>query len=123
MPNTLENQHIARQLRDANRQADNTLHVSFDADLKYIILKGNQIVVPDKHVFSDEMNIEGELKKKGKGYLIQPKDKGKTVNLHLDSELVSELEEIKRHVQSKTQHDLLLTVFKKGLAQYKSEDK
>lgn len=68
------------------------------------------------------MVIEGQTKETEKGYEVRPKDKGKTINLHLDAELVAELNEIKNHVMSKTQHDIILDLFKKGLDQYNKEN-
>lgn len=86
-------------------------------------MEGDQIYLPDRRMLTQDVSVEGQLKEKGKGYEIIPKDKGKTVNLHLDSELVAELEQIKLHFHHKTQHDVLLELFKKGIDQYKTENK
>ncbi len=123
LKNTLPNQEKGRQIRDANRNLEPALHISFSEDLAEIIIEGRQIVLPDKAMLTKDIVVEGQLKDKGKGYEILPKDRGKTVNLHLDSELVAELDQIRQHFHNKTQHDLLLELFKKGLDQYKVESK
>jgi hypothetical protein len=121
LENNFMNQEIAREIRDRNRDEENLLQVSFSDDLSAIILEGEKIWIPEKELLTDELSIEGNIKEIGKRYEITPKDRGKTVNLHLDVDLVAELEQIKSHVKNKTQHDLLLEFFKRGLDQYKKE--
>lgn len=120
--NNPNNQKIARHIRDANRKKDNDIDISFTDDLKEIIFEGDFIWIPQKDWFEEEMLLEGQVKKKKKGLEIVPKDKGKTINLHLDAELVAELNEIRNHVMSKTQHDIVLDLFKRGLDQYNKEN-
>ncbi|MEK4030608.1 hypothetical protein MKZ02_19020 [Pseudobacillus sp. FSL P4-0506] len=120
--NTVQNQEIARKIKQANQAANNTLDISFEKDLSKIFFEGDFIFIPDKSWLSDDMVIEGQTKETEKGYEVRPKDKGKTINLHLDAELVAELNEIKNHVMSKTQHDIILDLFKKGLDQYNKEN-
>lgn len=120
--NTVQNQEIARKIKQANQAANNTLDISFEKDLSQIFFEGDSIFIPDKSWFSDDMVIEGQAKESENGYEIRPRDKGKTINLHLDAELVAELNEIKNHVMSKTQHDIILDLFKKGLDQYNKEN-
>lgn len=121
--NNPTNQEKGRIIRDANRDMGVPLHISFSDDLSKIVIEGEHIFLPKKSMLTDEILIDGQLKEKGRGYEIISKDKGKTVNLHLDSELAAELEQIKLHFQHKTQHDVLLELFKKGLDQYKIENK
>ncbi len=123
MKNTPENQAIARQIRDANRTIANPIDISFKQDLTEIFFEGELIWIPKKDWFKSDMLLEGQVKNKEKGLEITPKDKGKTINLHLDADLVAELNEIRNHVMSKTQHDIVLELFKKGLDQYNKENK
>ncbi|GAB7388733.1 hypothetical protein BSNK01_25710 [Bacillaceae bacterium] len=123
LKNVLENQEKARRLRDFNRQAGNSLLVSFSDDLSEIVLEGERIVIPEKSWLSGNVGVEGKLEENEIGYELSPQEKGKTVNLHLDAELVAELEQIKNHVRSKTQHEIVLELFKRGLSQYKEEQK
>ncbi|HZG72231.1 MAG TPA: hypothetical protein VEY51_11920 [Chondromyces sp.] len=123
LKNTTMNQEIARKIKEANREAGNALDISFKKDLTEIFFEGEQIIIPEKSWFSDDMLVKGQAKERNNGIEIVPKDRGKTVNLHLDAELVSELNEIKNHVTSKTQHDIILELFKKGLDQYNKENK
>ncbi|MGP7818179.1 hypothetical protein [Niallia sp. 01092] len=121
MKNTTKNQEIGRKIRDSNHKDGNLIEISFNSDLSEIFFEGEEISITQKEWFSNDMLVEGQLKEKENGYIILPKDKGKTINLYLDSELVKELNEIRRHVISKTQHDIVLEVFKKGLDHYKKE--
>ncbi|WP_203364307.1 hypothetical protein [Bacillus sp. REN10] len=123
LENNVPNQTIARKIKQANQQANHFLTISFEQDLSKIYFEGDIIIIPDKSFFSEAIIIEGQAKEIENGYEIRPKDKGKTINLHLDADLVAELNEIKNHVISKTQHDIILDLFKKGLDQYNQEKK
>ncbi|ALC82488.1 MULTISPECIES: hypothetical protein [Bacillus] len=120
--NNKENQAIARQIRDYNLRTGNTVSISFEENLSEIVFSGEKILIPHKYWNKDNLIIEGEAKKEENDCLIEPSEKGKTVNLHLDAELVDELNKIKEHVLSKTQHEIVLELFKKGLHQYKREN-
>ncbi|SFE81794.1 hypothetical protein [Alteribacillus iranensis] len=121
MKNSIENQSIARNIRDANRERSNTAEISFSKDLSEIYFEGDEIWIPEKQWFTEEMLVEGQAKEREEGIEIQPVDKGKTVNIHLDADLVAELNDIKNHVMSKSQHDIVLELFKKGIDQYNKE--
>ena len=121
LKNTTKNQATARKIRDANREIDNPIDISFKEDLTAILFEGDLIWIPNEEWFEEEMLLEGQVRKKNNGIEIVPKDKGKTINLHLDAELVAELNEIRNHVMGKTQHDIVLELFKKGLDQYNKE--
>ncbi|MCI2253760.1 hypothetical protein L2D08_05215 [Domibacillus sp. PGB-M46] len=117
--NTRDNQEKARLIRDENRNSGHSLAISFSEDAKEIFFEGSMIQVPDRVAFGDITVLEGQVKKREGGFDVQQADKGKTVNLHLDAGLVAELNEIRQHVMSKTQHDIILEIFKKGLDHYK----
>jgi hypothetical protein len=117
--NTLENQEKARLIRNENRGSDHPVTISFSEDAAEIFFEGDLIRIPDSVPFELLTIVEGQEKKRDDGYDIQPADKGKTVNLHLDAGLVAELNEIRQHVMSKTQHDIILEIFKKGLDHFK----
>ncbi|MDQ0338228.1 hypothetical protein J2S00_001012 [Caldalkalibacillus uzonensis] len=121
MKNTVENQHLARQIRSLNEDLENQIYIRFNENVTKIILEGNMIYIPDKKSLPQDSRITGVLRKKNRHYILKPKEKSKTVNLHLDSELVEELTRIRQHVRNKTQHEILLELFKKGLEQYHHE--
>jgi len=123
LENNVPNQEIARKIREANRNANNPIDISFKEDLTEIFFEGERILIPEKAMFTEAMLVHGQVKEKAETLEISPKDKGKTVNLHLDADLVAELNEIKNHIVSKTQHDLILEIFKKGMDQYYKEKK
>ncbi|WP_035101279.1 hypothetical protein [Aneurinibacillus terranovensis] len=119
--NTNENILIARKIRDENKNQNEKMKIHFSEDASKIIIEAEKIYIPDKRLLTDEMTINGVLHSRGKGVEIIAKEKGKTVNLHLDAELVKEIDNIRSYVKSKTQHDVLLELFKKGIEQYKKE--
>ncbi|MET3507376.1 hypothetical protein [Halalkalibacter oceani] len=121
LENTTSNQEIARQIRDANERAHNPVSISFNETLSEIYFEGEYISIPEADWFSDDMLLEGQVKQSEAGLEIHPKDKGKTVNIHFDADLVAELNEIKQHVRNKTQHEIVLELFRKGLDQYNKE--
>jgi hypothetical protein len=123
LKNTIPNQEIARKMREANREANNLIDISFKEDLSEIFFEGERILIPEKSWFDEDMLVKGHAKEKDGVIEIFPQDKGKTINLHLDAELVAELNEIKNHIMSKTQHDIILDLFKKGLDLYNKENK
>ncbi|MCM3671191.1 hypothetical protein M3181_19720 [Mesobacillus maritimus] len=123
LENNVPNQENARKIREANRNANNMIDISFKEDLTEIYFEGERILIPEKSMFTEDILVSGQVKEKDEVIEIFPKDKGKTVNLHLDADLVAELNEIKNHVASKTQHDIILELFKKGLDQYNKENK
>lgn len=122
IPNTLENQEISRSIRNLNQFHQCDISVFFSEDLQTILLEGKTILIPDASIL-DRHDIEhtGQLKPGEPVYKLIPLAKGKTVNLYLDAALVKELEEIRNHVSDKTQHDLLLDIFKQGIKQYKDQ--
>lgn len=123
LKNTIPNQEIARKMREANREANNPIDISFKEDLSEIFFEGERILIPEKSWFDEDMLVKGYAKEKDGAIEIFPQDKGKTINLHLDAELVAEINEIKNHIMSKTQHDIILDLFKKGLDLYNKENK
>jgi hypothetical protein len=120
--NTNENILIARKIRDENKRAANQFSLRFSEDNSSIIMEGEKLVIPEKKLLIEEMQIHGILRPYGNGFEITDGEKGKTVNLHLDAELVKEINTIRSYVKSKTQHDVLLELFKKGLEQFKREN-
>lgn len=120
--NTNDNILIARKIRDANKDSSEGFTLKFTEDNSMIIMEGEKLTIPDKALLTSEMKVNGMIKPLPIGFEILDKEKGKTVNLHLDAELVKEINIIRSYVKSKTQHDVLLELFKKGLEQYKKEN-
>lgn len=119
LQNTVQNQEAARLIRDENRSSSHPLAISFPDQATDILFESDLIHIPETVPLELITIVEGQAKKQNDGYIIQPSDKGKTINLHLDAGLVAELNEIRQHVMSKTQHDIILEIFKKGLDHYK----
>lgn len=120
-PNTSDNQKIARQIRKFHKQRQQPLSVFFSEDATQLVLEAACLFIPDKSLLTTEAIINGLVNKTKSHYEIHPRTRGKTINLHLDSELVAELEEIRKHVQSKTQHDVILEMFIRGIRAYRDE--
>ncbi|MGC5323842.1 hypothetical protein [Brevibacillus sp. SYSU BS000544] len=120
-PNTPDNQKIARQIRKYHKQQQQPLSVFFSEDASQLVLESACLFIPDKSLLPTEAIINGLVNKTESHYEIHPRTRGKTINLHLDSELVAELEEIRKHVQSKTQHDVILEMFIRGIRAYREE--
>ena len=120
-PNTSENQKIARQIRNFHKELQQPLKVFFSEDATQLVLEAACLFVPDKSLLPTDAIINGLVNKTASHYEIQPRTKGKTINLHLDSELVAELEQIRKYVQSKTQHDVILEMFIRGIRAYREE--
>ncbi|WP_039070299.1 hypothetical protein [Brevibacillus borstelensis] len=119
--NTVENQEYSRQIRDLHKKKGQPLTIRFSEELTHIILEAPCLYVPDRNILGKEAVVEGVVKKNGNHLEIHPRSKGKTINLHLDSELVNELEQIRLKVASKTQHDVILEMFVRGLRAYQAE--
>jgi hypothetical protein len=121
LPNTPENQALCRQIRDAHKKRSQPLTIRFDEGLTHIILEAPWLYVPDQRALGKDVQIRGQVRKMGAHYEIHPRVKGKTINLHLDSELVAELEQIRAHVASRTQHEVILEMFIRGMRAYQAE--
>ncbi|MED0735924.1 hypothetical protein [Aneurinibacillus thermoaerophilus] len=121
MKNTNENILVARKFRDKNKYNVENFNLYFSEDNSTIIIEGNKLLIPCKKFPLPNIKIKGLLHPRGEEFELVDGEKGKTVNLHLDAELVKEINAIRSYVKSKTQHEALLEVFKKGLEQYKKE--
>ncbi|MGD8191220.1 hypothetical protein ACQCN2_14670 [Brevibacillus ginsengisoli] len=119
--NTVENQDICRQIRRYHKKLEQPLLITFRDEATEIVLEAAILYIPDKKLLPKDATINGLVKKTTTHYEIHPRSKSKTINLHLDSELVAELEQIRQHVQSKTQHDVILEMFIRGMRAYRRE--
>lgn len=121
LPNTIENQDYSRQIRDFHKKRGQPLSIRFSEELTHIVLEAPCLYLPQRKALGKGAIVDGVLKKNGSHYEIHPRSKGKTINLHLDSELVAELEQIRMKVSSKTQHEVILEMFIRGLRAYQAE--
>ncbi|MFS0553277.1 hypothetical protein [Brevibacillus sp. 179-C9.3 HS] len=121
LENTITNQERSRQIRDLHKKKGQTLAIRFSEDLTHIILEAPCLYIPDHELLDGAVAIVGALKKTAEHYEIHPRSKGKTVNLHLDSELVAELEQIRSLVNSKTQQEVIRELFIRGMRSYLAE--
>jgi urease accessory protein UreE len=121
LANTLENQERSRQIRDFHKKKGQPLAIRFSEELTHIVLEAPCLYLPDRQVLGADAVVEGSVRKCTGHYEIHPRNKGKTINLHLDSELAAELEQIRARVSSKTQHDVILEMFVRGMRAYLAE--
>ncbi|TQK75261.1 hypothetical protein FB479_101873 [Brevibacillus sp. AG162] len=121
LENTVANQERSRQIRDLHKKKGQTLAIRFSEELTHIILEAPCLYIPDQEWLDEAIVIEGIVKKSAEYYELHPRTKGKTVNLHLDSELVAELELIRSLVSSKTQQEVLRELFVRGMRSYLAE--
>jgi hypothetical protein len=119
--NTRENQELCRHIRDLHKKKKQPLTIRFSEGLTHIVLEADCLYLPDQHQLGRDTVIDGYVKKCSRHYEIHPRGKGKTINLHLDSELVAELEQIRTRVTSKTQHEVILELFIRGIRAFQAE--
>lgn len=122
LENTVTNQEISRSIRDLHKKKGQPLAIRFSEELTHIILEAPCLYIPDPNQLDDATVIEGQLRQSNGHYEIHPKSKGKTINLHLDSELVAELELIRSRVNSKTQSEVIRELFIRGMRAYLEEE-
>ncbi|GED57963.1 hypothetical protein ABER61_19435 [Brevibacillus formosus] len=121
LENTVANQERSRQIRDLHKKKGQTLAIRFSEELTHIILEAPCLYIPDQEWLDEAVGFEGIVKKSTEYYELHPRTKGKTVNLHLDSELAAELELIRSLVSSKTQQEVLRELFVRGMRSYLAE--
>ncbi|MFY0544269.1 hypothetical protein [Brevibacillus sp. H7] len=119
--NSTENQELCRHIRDFHKKKGQPLTIRFSEGLTHIVLEAACLYLPNQQALGKDAIVKGSVKKCFSHYEIHPRSKGKTINLHLDSELVAELEQIRAHVASKTQHEVILEMFIRGMRAYREE--
>lgn len=122
LPNEPFYQKVAREIRDLNQNKAQVIEISFPSDMSFIIFEGECISLINDNWFDEDMVMVGEIKAHDDLINIVPTTKGKTVNLKLDPGLTKELDSIRNHVLNKTQHEIVLEIFKKGLEEFNKED-
>lgn len=122
LENTAVNQEISRTIRDFHKKKGQPLAIRFSEELTHIVLEAPCLLIPDPDCLGTHPVIDGHWRKCAGYYEIHPRNKGKIVNLHLDSELVAELEQIRARVSSKTQHEVILEMFVRGMRSYLAEE-
>jgi len=121
LENTVHNQEISRQIRDFHKKKGQPLTIRFSEELTHIILEAPCLYLPHADHLDQIAVFEGHLRKCPHHCEVHPRSKGKTVNLHLDSELVAELEQIRSLVSSKTQQEVIREMFIRGMRSYLAE--
>ncbi|MGG1661220.1 hypothetical protein [Brevibacillus sp. NRS-1366] len=121
LKNTPANQEISRQIRDFHKKKGQPLAIRFSEELTHIILEASCLYLHDPKLLDSTTVIDGHLRKSAGHYEIHPRSKGKTINLHLDSELVAELAQIRSLVSSKTQQEVIRELFIRGMRSYLAE--
>lgn len=121
LENTVSNQEISRQIRDFHKKKGQPLAIRFSEELTHIILEAPCLYLHDPELLGSDTVIDGHLRKCPGHYEIHPRSKGKTINLHLDSELAAELAHIRALVSSKTQQEVIREMFIRGMRSYLAE--
>ncbi|REK65856.1 MAG: hypothetical protein DF221_04215 [Brevibacillus sp.] len=121
LANTPENQERSRQIRDFHKKKGQPLAIRFSEELTHIVLEAPCLYLPDRKLLGTDAVVDGSGRQCSGHYEIHPRSKGKTINLHLDSELAAELEQIRARVGSKTQHDVILDMVIRGMKAYLAE--
>lgn len=122
LENTLANQERSRSIRDLHKKRGQPLAIRFSEELTHIILEAPCLYLPGPDLLDGQTVIDGQLRRGTSCYELHPKSKGKTVNLHLDSELVAELEQIRTRVNSKTQSEVIRELLIRGMRSYLAEE-
>ncbi|MFD2371468.1 hypothetical protein ACFSO0_16195 [Brevibacillus sp. GCM10020057] len=122
LENTPANQQISRTIRDFHKKKGHPLTIRFSEEMTHIILEAPCIYLPGPHPPDETAVIDGQLRKCAGHFEVHPKNKGKTINLHLDSELAAELEQIRSRVSSKTQSEVIRELFIRGMRSYLAEE-
>jgi len=122
LENTLANQQISRSIRDFHKKRGQPLAIRFSEEMTRIILEAPCLCLPGPHPPDAKAVIDGQLRKCAGHVEIHPRSKGKTINLHLDSELVAELELIRSRVSSKPQSEVIRELFIRGMRSYLAEE-
>ncbi|WNC12347.1 hypothetical protein [Brevibacillus brevis] len=122
MENTVANQEVSRTIRDLHKKKGQPLAIRFSEELTHIILEAPCLYILEPELLDEKAVVDGQWRKAAHGYEIHPKCRGKTVHLHLDSELVAELELIRNRVNSKTQSEVIRELFIRGMRSYLEEE-
>ncbi|MGN7470412.1 hypothetical protein [Brevibacillus sp. SAFN-007a] len=121
LENTVDNQELSRQIRDFHKKKGQPLAIRFSEALTHIILEAPCLYLPDPTQLDPRAILDGHIRQTAGHGEVHPRSKGKTVNLHLDSELVAELEQIRALVSSKTQQEVVRELFVRGMRAYLAE--
>ena len=133
--NTAENIKTARTIRQLNQEKDAILTAHFSDDYHEIYLQGEMIYLPQNvFVHKDFTIVDGELVTLRGECCILDRNRSKTVNVHLDSELVAEINAIKDYIALNktrvqdlnlpaegTQHEIILAMLKRGIDKMKDD--
>lgn len=128
------NIQLARRIRDLNYKEDATIDVHFSDDYQQMYFSGELIYLPEDVIAHDDVTIlEGELVTLRGEYCVLDRNRPKTVNVHLDSELVTEINVIRDYIALNksrlqdvnkgegTQHELLLQMLRRGINEMKDD--
>lgn len=132
--NTTENIKFARQIRILNQKEDANIEVYFSMDYTKIHFSGEIIYLPKEVTHLKEFTIlEGELVTLRGESCILDRNRAKTVNIHLNSELVAEINAIRDYITLNknlaknittgegTQHEILLEMLRRGIDKIKDD--
>ncbi len=125
---------LARKIRNMNNEKSSMLSIEFLEDNRKIQLNGEVVYLPNEIDTKQECSdIIGEVIETEDCLCIIDIVRPKTVNVHLDSELVAEISAIqecflnkkanysKQKMKDATQHEVMLAVLRRGIHQFKKD--
>ncbi len=135
--NTAEYIKLAREIRNLNDKKSSNIAIDFSEDNQRIHMNGEIIYIPnDIDLISERITISGEIIETGDCLCVIDAVRPKTVNVHLDSVLVGEINAIRDFIinnqerlssteikDTATQHAILLAVLRRGVKQFKKDFK
>lgn len=126
---------LAREIRNLNHKKSASLIIGFSENNQEIHINGEIIYLPPTLSVEDDcLEINGEVVKTQDNLCVIDMIRPKTVNVHLDSELVGEINAIREFIlnnkemisnpeikDTTTQHEILLAVLRRGVNQLKKD--
>jgi hypothetical protein len=135
LENTKKSIKLAREIRNLNNKKSSTLVIDFTEDNQKIHINGEIVYLPITfQIENDCLEVHGEVMNTQECLCIVDMVRPKTVNVHLDSELVGEINAIREFIfnnkdtisspeikDTTTQHEVLLAALRRGVNQIKKD--
>lgn|GEM_PF-6350360 len=128
--NTPKNLKLSRQIRDLNQSEDASIDIHFSDDYQQVYFSGELIYLPHQVVSEGDFAVSnGELVTLRGKYCVLNRNRAKTVNVHLDSDLVAEINAIRDYISlhkslitpEGTQHEIILEMLRRGIDKMKDD--
>lgn len=131
--NTPKGLKLARQIRELNDREDASIEVCFSDDYQKVYFSGEIIYLPHEVLSYEGVTMsDGELVTLHGKSCILNRNRAKTVNVHLDSDLVAEINAIREYISLNksriqditpegTQHEIILEMLRRGIDKMKDD--